>query len=622
MSSSIAMIVLPVLSFLFLFLIGAKLSRFIVSLLGTGSIFLSAIYALYLLWQSFYYQSTKQVLWTFLPGGFLGQTAIDFTLYLDTLSVTMCVTITFVAAFIALYSSEYMASEEGLCRFFATINLFVAFMLVLVLADNLWLLFIGWEGVGICSYFLIGFYYREPRAVHAAMKAFITTRVGDIFLLFALFLCFILFETLEIRAITAHAIAHYPHGSALITITAFCFLGGAVGKSAQLPLHTWLADAMWGPTPVSALIHAATMVTAGVYLIARMSGLFLLSTDAQRAVMIIGLATLILAGFAALNQTDMKRVLAYSTMSQVGFMFLALGASAYNAAIFHLVTHAFFKSLLFLSAGVFGHAVHSYRLWDMGGLRQKKPVVFLLFLIGCANLVGLPFLSAGFFSKEWIMSQVLLLPSLGTWAFFIGVFGTFLTGLYTFRMIVIAFFGDQQERPDERIGICILLSLVVLAVFSFGIGWLETPHLAGNVHIISHFLAKSLPETSLDINNESVFWLFIPTIASLIGALLAIWLYGVLAIHRREVSIFSLSLQNLLKNGWGIDWFYTTVLINPYMAFSHRLRKDVVETLSERLVGYVNKVFFHINGLHTGNLTHYVSFVIVSGLVLAFVMVF
>src|SRR6201993_1147111 len=333
-------------------------------------------------------------------GGF--QPEIAF--YLDPVSLLMLLVVTFVGFLIHLYSVEYMRDDEGYARFFAYMNLFVASMIILVLANNFLLLYLGWEGVGLCSFLLIGFWYQDPANVRAASKAFIVTRFGDTAFAVGLFLLFTRLGTLDIQELMHRASARWAPGSGVAIAAAALLLGGAVGKSAQLPLQTWLPDAMAGPTPTSALIHAATMVTAGVYLIARTHVLFALAPPVQFAVAVIGIATLLLAGFSALTQHDIKRVLAYSTVSQIGYMFLALGVGAWQAAIFHFMTHAFFKALLFLGAGVIINALHDeHSIFRMGGLRKELPVTFWPFLIAGCSLAGLPFITAGFFSKDLII---------------------------------------------------------------------------------------------------------------------------------------------------------------------------------------------------------------------------
>ncbi len=610
MVTPLFLIALPFVSFVILFFGGTALPRFAQSVMAVGGIALSAVGALILLLHAEPHLSFEQNLFTWIPA-MLSFEEVEFAFHLDTLSLTMCLVVTFVSSWIALYAWEYMGKEEGQCRFFAAVNLFVAFMLLLVLADNLLLLFVGWEGVGLCSYILIGFYFKEPKAQAAAMKAFITTRIGDVFLLLGIIICFLLFGTLNIAAILGQASLIYPEGSLLITIAAFCFLGGAVGKSAQLPLQTWLADAMWGPTPVSALIHAATMVTAGVYLIARLGALFALAPLAQSAVLIVGAATLLFAGIIATLQTDMKKVLAYSTMSQLGYMFLALGAGAYQAAIFHLCTHAFFKALLFLSAGVIGHGLHTYDLRKMGGLRKDQPLLFWLFMVGSLNLIGLPLLSAGFFSKEWIMSQVHHVP----WAWNIGVAGAAITGLYTGRMLLLAFFGERRSKMVGHAGWAMMLPLVVLAIFSLGLGWLETPHLIAELNFMSHWLASSVLNLGFT-QEENPVLLFAPSLAALSGVLVAMIIYG---LWRRQPS--NSSFISLLRNGGAFDALYDGLILKPYQWIAEVLRHDIVSSLEAGFSALLTLVFNFIHQLHNGKLRAYISFLVMAALVMAGTMV-
>ena len=398
---------LPFAGFIILAVIGARIPRPVAAAIGAGSVGISALVALGIATlpsctappQGHVY---TQLLWGWISvGGFKP----DIALTIDALSLIMVLVITGVGFMIHLYSTESMAGEkEGYSRFFAYMNLFVGSMLTLVLADNLLLLYLGWEGVGLCSYLLIGFWYKDPANGRAAMKAFIVTRVGDASMAIGLFILYHNLGTLQIHEVLVRAAQQWPAGSTLAIAAAALLLGGAVGKSAQLPLQTWLPDAMAGPTPVSALIHAATMVTAGVYLIARTHVLFTIAPQVQLAVAVIGAATLLLAGISALTQWDIKRALAYSTMSQIGYMFLALGVGAWSAAIFHFMVHAFFKALLFLSAGVVIDALHHERdMFKMGGLRLQLPLAFWCFLIGAASLSALPLITAGFYSKDLIL---------------------------------------------------------------------------------------------------------------------------------------------------------------------------------------------------------------------------
>src|SRR5512135_288337 len=382
----------PFAGFLVLVILGKRLPPKGAACIGVGSIALSAIVSILVAGSYLTHPPSgnafTQSLWTWIDvAGFHPE--IGF--YLDPLSLVMTVVVTFVSFLIHLYSAEFMSGDEGYSRFFAYMNLFVASMVTLVLADNLLLLYLGWEGVGLCSYLLIGFWYTDQVNGLAARKAFIVTRVGDTSMVIGLFLIFDRLGTFNIQELMHRATLQWPVGAAAAVAAAAWLLGGAVGKSAQLPLQTWLPDAMAGPTPVSALIHAATMVTAGVYLIARTHVLFSLAPAAMTATAIIGAATLLLAGCSALTQRDIKRVLAYSTMSQVGYMFLALGVGAWSAAIFHFVTHACFKALLFLAAGVVIQGLdEEHDLFKMGGLRRVIPGTFCAFLVGAASLSALP----------------------------------------------------------------------------------------------------------------------------------------------------------------------------------------------------------------------------------------
>ncbi|KHN59244.1 NADH:ubiquinone oxidoreductase subunit L, partial [Dickeya fangzhongdai] len=508
----------------------------------------------------------SQHLWSWMT---VGKFDIGVTLALDGLSLTMLSVVTGVGFFIHLFASWYMRGEEGYSRFFAYTNLFIASMVVLVLADNLLLMYLGWEGVGLCSYLLIGFYYTNPNNGAAAMKAFIVTRVGDVFLAFALFILYRELGTLNFRDLMVLAPQHLAEGSPAITWATLMLLGGAVGKSAQLPLQTWLADAMAGPTPVSALIHAATMVTAGVYLIARTHGLFLLAPDVLNLVANVGAVTLLLAGFAALVQTDIKRVLAYSTMSQIGYMFLALGVQAWDAAIFHLMTHAFFKALLFLSSGsVILACHHEQNIFKMGGLRKTIPLVYVCFLVGGAALSALPMVTAGFFSKDEILA--------GAWAnghinlVIAGLVGAFMTSLYTFRMIFIVFHGEAKTKAHAGKGISHHLPLLVLLVLSTFVG----AQIALPLHGV-------LPATT-ELEHGQVMTL---EIASGVVAIAGILLAAALWLGKRQLvtSIANSAPGRFFStwwfHAWGFDWLYDKVFVKPYLAIATLLQRDPLNAL-------------------------------------------
>ncbi|HMA54071.1 MAG TPA: NADH-quinone oxidoreductase subunit L, partial [Acidobacteriota bacterium] len=445
--------VLPLLGFLVLGIFGRAMSRRLVAAIGVGLVGVSAaltlILALRFAGSPPPGDSLTASYWTWFEAGGLNP-GISFRL--DALSLVFSLVVTCVGFLIHLYSAGFMAGDEGYSRFFAWMNLFVGSMLVLVLGSNLLVLYLGWEGVGLCSYLLIGFWYKDPKNVRAAAKAFIVTRVGDTALAVGLLLIVTKLGTLDIQEVAARAVAQWPAGSALAVAAAALLVGGAVGKSAQLPLQTWLPDAMAGPTPVSALIHAATMVTAGVYLIARMHVLFELAPPVRLAVGVLGAATLLIAGASALVQVDIKRILAYSTMSQIGYMFLALGAGAWSAAVFHFVTHAFFKALLFLGAGVIILGLkEEHDIFKMGGMRKELPLVFWTFLAGAASLAALPLVTAGFYSKEWILSAVRSGGGgAGAWLYAAGLAGAFLTVLYTFRVVFAVFFGPEKTPISRR----------------------------------------------------------------------------------------------------------------------------------------------------------------------------
>src|SRR5208337_1448896 len=442
-----------------------------------------------------------QVLWTWINvGGFQPQIG----LYLDALSLVMVLVVTFVGFLIHIYSAEFMIADEGYSRFFAYMNLFVASMITLLLANNLLLLMLGWEGVGLCSYLLIGFWYRDPANGRAARKAFIVTRVGDTALMLGLFLLFTRLGTLQIQDLMRRAAEHWASGSTYAVVAALLLLGGAMGKSAKLPLQVWLPDAMAGPTPTSALIHAATMVTAGVYLIARTHVLFSLAPSAQFAVAMVGAGTMLLAGLSALTQYDIKRVLAYSTLSQIGYMFLALGVGAWQAAIFHFVTHAFFKALLFLCAGVIINAMdEEHSIFRMGGLRKELPIAFWTFLIGGCSLVGLPFITAGFFSKDLIIWQTWSSQQGQPGLWIAGMIGALLTSLYTFRVIFRVFFGPLGKPVTKRPGLAMTIPLLVLAFLSIVGGYLKQP-LLGFLHSVLPSTVEAHTGALTEIRSEAI----------------------------------------------------------------------------------------------------------------------
>ena len=597
----------PLIGWLLLAFSRGRFSENLAALIGVGSVGLSALCAAVVIWQ-FNMAPPEggvftQVLWQWVSVPGLNA---SFTLYLDGLSVTMLGVVTGVGFLIHLFASWYMRGEEGYSRFFAYTNLFIASMLFLVLGDNLLFLYFGWEGVGLCSYLLIGFYYSEVKNGNAALKAFIVTRVGDVFMAIGLFILLLNLGTLNIQELLVLAPQKYVAGDKWLWFATLMLLGGAVGKSAQLPLQTWLADAMAGPTPVSALIHAATMVTAGVYLIARTHGLFLLTPDILELVGIVGGVTLVLAGFAALVQTDIKRILAYSTMSQIGYMFLALGVGAWSGAIFHLMTHAFFKALLFLASASVIHACHhEQNIFNMGGLRKKLPLAYASFVVGGAALAALPLVTAGFYSKDEILWEAFASGHSGL--LYAGLAGAFLTSIYTFRLIFIAFHGEAKCEAHASSTLAHNLPLGTLILLSTFVGALITPPLAGVLpQSVGH--AGGDGQHTLEIVSGGI-------------AILGIVLASVLFLGNRSL------VTRVAQSGpgrflgawwyaaWGFDWLYDKLFVQPYLLACRLLRRDPIDQIIQLLPLLARGGNAVLSRTETGNLRWYATS-IVGGAVL------
>jgi len=600
---------LPLAGFLLLVLGGRRWPRALVAIIGVGSTGLAALVASLVAGALFYMPAGQpreftQTLWTWMSvAGFSPQIA----LHLDALSCVMMLVVAWVGFLILLYSAEFMADDDGYARFFAYMDLFVASMLVLVLAGDLLLLYLGWEGVGLCSYLLIGFWYRDPGSGRAARKAFIVTRVGDAAFAVGLALLFTQLGTTAIPQIAERASAQWASGSTLATAAAALLLAGAVGKSAQLPLQVWLPDAMAGPTPTSALIHAATMVTAGVYLIARMNMLFALAPAVQLAVAIIGAATLLVASLAALVQTDIKRVLAYSTISQIGYMFLALGVGAWSAAIFHFMTHAFFKSLLFLGAGVVIMALHhEHDMRKMGGLRKELPGTFWAFLIGAASLAALPLVTAGFYSKDLILARAWAAPTGGLWLWLAGLAGALLTAVYIFRMVFLVFFGPVKEKPSRRPGVVIGIPLAVLATLSIVGGFIELPANLGGRPIFSDFLASALPPAVPAAAAEG--WLqAVAGLACIVGIYLAYvcFLRSPALADRIAANAVGSALRRFWFSGWGFDWAYEQLFIRPYVWIARVNKGDFIDAFYAAVAWASRLAHTLLSQTQTGNVRWY-----------------
>jgi len=544
---------------------------------------------------------------------------VDFALAVDHLTLIMLAVVTGVGFLIHVYSVGYMALEEGYWRFFAYLNLFMFFMLVLVLAENFLLLFVGWEGVGLASYLLIGFYFHKQSAADAGRKAFVVNRIGDFGFLLAMFLLIVHFGSLSFSQVFGTVAAHPEwHGAAFLTAIALLLVLGAAGKSAQIPLYVWLPDAMEGPTPVSALIHAATMVTAGIYMVARTHVIFDQSPAALMVVACIGAATAIFAASIGMVQHDIKRVLAYSTVSQLGYMFLACGVAAYSAAIFHLLTHAFFKALLFLAAGSVIHALSGEQdMRKMGGLRSRTPITFWTMSAGVFAIAGIPPL-AGFFSKDGILYQTFASPNpIGKLLWLIGLITAGMTSFYMFRLWFKTFFGELRLEPAHNTGQAhahesehdegqaahphgvhespwiMLGPLAILALLSVAGGWIGIPAALGGSNHFEHFLdpvfasaASTHGVSALNADQVShgleLALAAISVLAALGGLYAAYVLYYRKPGSATELAMRARPLYETLENKYWVDELYQSFIVLPLLM----LTRGVLELIFER--GVVN----------------------------------
>lgn len=609
---------LPLTGALILILTRGNLGRPLAGIIGSGSVGLAAIVVLLIAadFSSGGKGAIHQELWIWMSvDGF----SPGFAFYLDSLTVVFISVITFVGFLIHIYSMGYMADDAGYARFFAYLNLFVCSMLILVMADNLVLLYLGWEGVGLCSYLLIGFWYEEEKNGYAARKAFIITRVGDTAMAIGLFMLFSTLGTLNIQEILVGAPQTWQPGSQTAVAIAFLLLGGAVGKSAQLPLQTWLPDAMAGPSPVSALIHAATMVTAGVYLIARMHGIFELAPTAQLWVGVIGGLTLLIAGFTALTQSDLKRVLAYSTISQIGYMFLALGIGAWSAAIFHFMIHAFFKALLFLAAGAVIYVLHHEQdMFRMGGLRKKIPVIYWTFLIGAASLAAFPFITAGFYSKDQILWLAWAGEKGNIWFYLAALIGAFVTAIYTFRMVFLTFFGEEKTHPGHHAGSLMTIPLIILAVLSLLGGFIELPHNMGNLTLFSDFLAPVLPSVETRPGVDQYEWMMqgIAAVLGLIGIYVAYFFYMKRHDLRAEIKGATYELNRFWHSGWGFDALYDIVVATPYLYLSRINKKDVLDQIYSGMVSGAEFLHRSFASTQSGIMRWYIMGIVIGAVLI------
>ncbi len=550
---------------------------------------------------------------------------IPFDFKVDALSSLFLLVITGVGSLIHLYSTAYMKEESSAhyARYFAYLNLFIFSMLLLVLGDNYVIMFIGWEGVGLCSYLLIGYWFTNGDFNDAAKKAFVMNRIGDLGFLLAIF--WIIFKLGSVsynEVLTAESLAKLS--SADITGITLLLFVGAMGKSAQIPLFTWLPDAMAGPTPVSALIHAATMVTAGIYMITRSNILFSHSEITQTVIAIIGISTALLAATIAIKQNDIKKVLAYSTVSQLGYMFLGLGVGAYSGAVFHVITHAFFKALLFLGAGSVIHAMHHEQdIRKMGGLKSKLPITHITFLIGCIAIAGVPPFS-GFFSKDEILAAAFA-KSPVYWV--LGVIGAAMTAFYIFRLYATTFLGkfrgtDNQEAHLHESPMAMTLPLILLAVASAIAGAIGVPEMMGGHHWLSHQLSTIVGEPTEIGLSHAMEWILMAVSVSIavIALLIAVIIY-----KKKTDEAPTSFIGKFFYNKWHIDELYNTAIVNPLNRFAGFLKNIIEKQVIDGAVNGTGKLVHYsarqLRLIQNGQVGYYILFMVL-GIVLLFLLWF
>lgn len=545
-----------------------------------------------------------------------GSLTIPFDFKVDALSSLFLLVITGVGTLIHLYSTAYMHEEEAphYARYFAYLNLFIFSMLLLVLGDNFVIMFIGWEGVGLCSYLLIGYWFSNASFNYAAKKAFIMNRIGDLGFLLAIFWLIVKLGTVSYGEVfTAESLAKLS-STDITAITLLLFVG-AMGKSAQIPLFTWLPDAMAGPTPVSALIHAATMVTAGIYMITRANMLFSASELTQHVIAIVGISTALLSATIALKQNDIKKVLAYSTVSQLGYMFLGLGVGAYSGAVFHVITHAFFKALLFLGAGSVIHAMHHEQdIRKMGGLKSKLPITHITFLIACIAIAGVPPFS-GFFSKDEILAAAFAKSPI-YWA--LGVIGAAMTAFYMFRLYATTFLGQfrgthEQKHHLHESPFAMTLPLILLAVASAIAGALGIPALMGGNHWLSHQLIPIIGEAHEAHLSHETEWILmgVSVTIALIALLIAVSRY-----KKQADEEPTSTLGKFLYNKWYIDELYNNAIVEPLNKMSGFLKEIIERKVIDGAVNGTGKLVQYgarqIRLIQSGQVGYYILFMVLS----------
>ncbi|MBK7958260.1 MAG: NADH-quinone oxidoreductase subunit L [Bacteroidetes bacterium] len=605
-------ILLPLIGFALNGIMGNKLPKSIVGIIGSGAVLGSFILTCILFNQV---ANTGAIEYSLFQWISIGNMQIEFSFLVDQLSVWMMTIITGIGFLIHVYSIGYMHDDEGFSRFFAYLNLFIFSMLLLVMGSNYLILFIGWEGVGLCSYLLIGFWYKNVAYGHAARKAFIMNRIGDLGLLLGIFLMFDTFGTIQYKEVFEFASSGSYSTERLTLITLLLFVG-AMGKSAQIPLYTWLPDAMAGPTPVSALIHAATMVTAGIYLIVRSKVLYTLSPTTLDVVLYVGLATSLFAAFIGLRQNDIKKVLAYSTVSQLGLMFVALGVGAYSSGMFHVTTHAFFKALLFLGAGSVIHAMSGEQdIRKMGGLKGTLKITHITFLIGTLAIIGFPLFS-GFFSKDEILAKVFEHSPI-LWA--VALFSSFITGVYMLRMYFVTFWGSFRGTEDQKhhlheSPISMTFPLMVLAVLSLVGGIINLPHLMG--HSVSEKLHHWLSQIK-DVAVEHHAALSVDMELMLMGIAIVMVLCTLVAcyiIYNKKENLpvedyKQNSLASFIGNKFYVDELYHRIFVRPTEIASNLFYKIIDVSIIDGIVNGIGNIAVNVSKvirfIQNGNIEFY-----------------
>ena len=615
----------PLLGFLILGLGFRHIPKKLTSFIGPGTILISFILSIIILINIHQFTSSPvHQLFTWISFGHLN---IPLSFLIDPLSCLMLLIVTGVGFIIHVYSIGYMHEDQGYNRFFAYMNLFVFSMLLLVMGANYVIMFIGWEGVGLCSYLLIGFWFRNQEFNNAAKKAFIMNRIGDLGFLLGMFLIFLTFNSLNFSDVFSHA-KNYPVGSGVIVAITLLLFVGAVGKSAQIPLYTWLPDAMAGPTPVSALIHAATMVTAGVYMVARSNILYVLAPPTMLVIGITGMATLLLAGTIAIYQNDIKKILAYSTISQLGYMFVALSFGAFSAAMFHLTTHAFFKALLFLAAGSIIHALGGEQdIRKMGGLKNAMPKTFWTFLIATLAITGIPPLS-GFFSKDEILTTILT-HSVTFWVF--AILGVMLTAYYMFRLYYLAFWGKFRGTPNEQYPVrespvVMTIPLILLAVLSLFGGFLNIPEIFNGTEKLNEFLAPVFADASVyihhryyfsDVYNE-ILIMAVPLVFSAIMIILAFQRFFIDKKLLDDDVVKKNFFLNMVSRKFYLDEIYDFLFIRPLLWLSKIFHNLIELKVIDRGVNGIGMLVVRMGNtiryIQTGHVGFYL-FIMVFGII-------